>query len=151
MTPEQFRSDIIDPTLKHLDLYSPAASTLLLATAIVESRLIHRRQIGGGPARGLFQIERATFDDVYGRYLKRKSWLLARVNELLTDGDPWAQIETNDRFACAIARIRYLYDPKPLPDADDIPALAETWVRVYNAGGKGTVDKFINAYRAVQC
>jgi len=146
LTPESFRADIIDPTLRHLDLYSPAASNLMLGTALVESRLIHRRQIGGGPARGLFQIEKPTFDDVYGRYLKRKPTLLARVNELLTSGDPWAQVETNDRFACAIARVRYLYDSKPLPDADDIEALAAVWVKTYNAGGKGTVAKFVTAW-----
>ena len=152
MTPESFRSDVIDPTLKLLDLYSPAASDLMLGTALVESKLIHRRQLGGGPARGLFQIEPATFRDVYGRYLKNKPRLLGIVNSLLTDKyvAPVEQLYLNDRFGCAIARIRYLYDPKPLPDADDIPALAETWLRVYNAGGKGTVDKFINAYKAAQ-
>ena len=148
MTPEDFRRDIVDPTLRHLDLWTPAASTLLTATAVVESKLIHRRQIGGGPARGLFQIEKATFDDVYGRYLRRRQSLLARVNELLTGGDPWRAVEFNDRFACAIARVRYLYDPKPLPDdPDDIEALGDVWVRIYNAGGKGTVQKFINAWR----
>lgn len=146
LTPAQFRAAIIDPTLKHLDLYSSAASSLLLGTALVESDLTYRRQIGGGPARGLFQIEKPTFDDVYGRYLKRKPTLLARVNELLLGKDPWSQVETNDRFACAIARVRYLYDSKPLPDAGDIPALAETWLRVYNAGGKGTVAKFVTAW-----
>lgn len=146
MTPKGFKAAIIDPTLHHLDLYSPAASNLMLGTALVESGLIHRRQIGGGPARGLFQIERATFEDVYGRYLRNRQRLLARANELLTIGDPWAQIETNDCFSCAIARVRYLYDPKPLPDANDIPALAEVWVRVYNAGGAGTVEKFTQAW-----
>lgn len=146
MTPQEFRSEVIDPTLKLLDLYSPASSNLLLGTALVESRLIHRKQIGGGPARGLFQIEKATFNDVYGRFLKLKPRLLARVNELLTSGDPWAQVETNDRFACAIARVRYLYDSKPLPDADDIEALAAVWVKTYNAGGKGTVEKFVKAW-----
>ena len=152
MTPESFRSDVIDPTLKLLDLYSPAASDLMLGTALVESKLIHRRQLGGGPARGLFQIEPATFRDVYGRYLKNKPRLLGIVNSFLTDKyvAPVEQLYLNDCFGCAIARIRYLYDPKPLPDADDIPALGEVWVRVYNAGGAGTVDKFINAYKAAQ-
>jgi hypothetical protein len=152
LTPSEFRSDIIDPTLKLLDLYSPASSNLLLGTALVESKLVHRRQLGGGPARGYFQIEPATFRDVYGRYLKNKPRLLGIVNSLLTEAGvaPVEQLYLNDRLGCAIARIRYLYDPKPLPDADDIPALAECWVRVYNAGGKGTVDKFINAYKAAQ-
>lgn len=153
MTAEDFRAAIIDPTLHHLGLYSPAASNLLLGTALVESGLEHRKQIGGGPARGLFQIEPATFHDVYGRYLKRKPTLLARVNELLDPGywAPVGQLENNDRLGCAIARIRYLYDPKPLPDANDIPALAEVWVRVYNAGGRGTIEKFVTAWnRAVK-
>ena len=148
MTPKGFRAAIIDPTLHLLDLWSPAASNLMLGTALVESGLEHRKQIGGGPVRGYFQIEPATFHDVYGRYLKTRQSLLARVNSLLTPlMPPVDQLWNNDQLGCAIARIRYRYDPKPLPDADDVEALAAVWVRTYNAGGAGTVSKFVNAWK----
>lgn len=147
MTPSEFRSEIIDPTLKLLDLYSSSASNLLLGTALVESGLTYRQQIGGGPARGYFQIEPATFHDVYGRYLKRKPTLLARVNSLLTAHmPPVDQLYENDRLGCAIARIRYLYSKVPLPDVNDIEGMGAYWVAHYNAGGAGTVAKFVKAW-----
>ena len=148
MTPDDFRAEVVDPVLKLLDLHSAAASNLLLGTALVESGLVHRRQKGGGPARGLFQIEPATFHDVYRRYLPRRTGLLARVNGLLfPDCPPADQLYDNDRLGCAIARLKYWMCPLPLPPADDLPALAAYWVRHYNAGGKGTIEKFIAAYR----
>lgn len=148
MTPDDFRAEIIDPVLKLLDLHSAAASNLMLGTALVESGLVHRRQKGGGPARGLFQIEPATFDDIYRRYLPRRTHLLARVNGLLRPNmTPAGQLYDNDRFGCAIARLKYWMCPLPLPASGDLPALAAYWVRHYNAGGKGTVEKFLAAYK----
>lgn len=148
MTPDDFRAEVIDPVLRLLDLYSRAASNLMLGTALVESRLVHRRQIGGGPARGLFQIEPATFHDVYRRYLPRRTGLLMRVNGLLLPNrTPAEQLYDNDRLGCAIARLKYWMCPLPLPRADDAPGLAAYWVRHYNAGGAGTVEKFLAAYK----
>lgn len=148
MTPESFRSEVIDPTLKLLDLYSPAASNLLLGTALVESGLEHRKQIGGGPARGLFQIEPNTFHDVYGRYLKTRQSLLARVNSLLTPQmPPVDQLWDNDRLGCAIARIRYRYAKEKLPDADDAEGLASYHKKYYNtSAGKTDVGRSIKAF-----
>lgn len=147
MNVTDFRAEVVDPTLRLLDLYSRAASNLMVGTALVESGLKYRRQVGGGPARGLFQIEPATFHDVYRRYLPRRTGLLCRVNGLLRPNrEPLEQLADNDRFACAIARLKYWMCPLPLPDADDAPALAAYWLRHYNAGGKGTVEKFLAAY-----
>lgn len=147
MNQDDFRAEVIDPVLRLLDLYSRAASNLMLGTALAESGLVHRRQIGGGPARGLFQIEPATFQDVYRRYLPRRTGLLTRVNGLLlANRTPADQLYDNDRFACAIARLKYWMCPLPLPRADDAPALAAYWLRHYNAGGKGSVEKFLAAY-----
>lgn len=123
----------------------------MLGTALVESGLEHRKQIGGGPARGLFQIEPQTFHDVYGRYLKTRQSLLARVNSLLTPHmPPVDQLWNNDQLGCAIARIRYRYTKEPLPDAEDIEGLAAYWLRHYNAGGAGTVEKFVRAWKSTK-
>ncbi len=139
---------MIDPVLRLLDLYSPAASNLLVGTALVESNLVHRRQVGGGPALGIFQIEPATFDDIYRRYLPRKTAWLAAANGLLRpSATPLSQLVGNDRFACAIARLKYRMAKPPLPDSDDISGLAAYWLTHYNAGGKGTAERFVRLYR----
>lgn len=135
---QAFLLDAVDPALRAIGLLTIPARVLMLGTALAESRLVHRRQLGGGPARGLFQIEPATFKDIYGRYLKRKTALLAACNGLLEQGaDPWAQVEHNDRFACAIARCRYLMDPFPVPW--DATGQAEYHKRVYNTA-EGAAD-----------
>ena len=54
------RVEVIRPALRALDLWSPAAEDLVLGTAAQESGLAYLRQIGGGPALGLWQIEPAT-------------------------------------------------------------------------------------------
>ena len=153
MTPKSFRSEVIDPTLKLLDLYSSSASNLLLGTALVESGLTYRKQIGGGPGRGLFQIEPATFHDVYGRYLRIRARLLERVNSLCSkDGTaPVDQLYTNDRLGCAIARLRYRYAKEPLPDAWDAEGLARYHKKYYNTAlGKTDLSKSIEAFKIAQ-
>jgi len=60
------------PTLRRLgfkprDLVTEAA--LMLGTAGVESALRHRMQIGGGPGRGLWQVEEATHTDNWANWL----------------------------------------------------------------------------------
>ena len=60
---------VIRPTLHALDMAGERAETLMLATALVESGGRHTRQIGGGPALGLWQMEPETHDDIYTHYL----------------------------------------------------------------------------------
>ena len=43
---------------------------LLLGTAAVESYFIYRRQLGGGPAVGLWQMESRTARDIFDNYLR---------------------------------------------------------------------------------
>ena len=51
------REVVIKPALPEIELWSPAAEELVLGTAIVESRLSFIKQLGSGPALGLWQIE----------------------------------------------------------------------------------------------
>lgn len=59
MTPELFNRIVLTPALgllpSHMD--SPAARAMIVAICLQESRLRHRKQIGG-PARGFAQFER---------------------------------------------------------------------------------------------
>lgn len=60
MTPALLLSLVIDPALSLLPskMTSTEARALLVAIALQESGLRHRRQLGGGPARGWWQFER---------------------------------------------------------------------------------------------
>ena len=60
----QLRELVIKPALSEIELWSPAAEELVLGTAIVDSRLSFIKQLGSGPAFGLWQIEQDTHRDV---------------------------------------------------------------------------------------
>ncbi len=151
--PDQFRDHIIRPVLFHLSktdkrLGSRAAENLLLGTALMESRLKHLEQIRG-PALSMFGFEPTTFDDTYDRYLwiERRD-LYAAVNGFVLPAYPARdQLAGNQLFACALARIKYWMAPEPLPEHDDIDGLAGYWKRIYNAGGRGTPDRWAAVYR----
>lgn len=152
--PAQFLEHVIRPTLDHLAVAEPrlgteASARLLLGTAIAESNLAALVQHGGGPALSMFQIEPATFDDVYKRYLWARPRFMNVVRDLrLPALTPMEQLPANPFFACAIARFKYWMAPKPLPDADDIDALGAYWKAVYNTPkGAGTASHWAYLYR----
>ena len=147
-----FRDEIIVPTLTTLNLYSEAAAELLLGTALQESRLVYRRQLGDGPARGLFQMEMATHDDIWNNYLKYRSTLRNAVTQLKSDpdADPEGELETNDAYAAAMARVQYKRAPKALPEAGDVEGMAAYWKLYYNTPlGDGTVAQYVSNYTGV--
>lgn len=147
-----FRDEVIVPALNAISLYSAAAAELLLGTALQESKLVYRRQIGGGPARGLFQMEMPTHDDIFTNYLKYRSSLRNAV--ALLKSSPTAKAEdeltNNDVYAAAMARVLYKRAPKALPKAGDVPAMAAYWKQYYNTPlGAGTVDQYIASWSSV--
>jgi len=140
----QLRQLIIHPTLEHLELNSASAVTLLLATARAESNLEYLTQLGDGPARGLWQMEPATHDDIWENYLAYRDPLADKVRGLAIGSkdvpDP-EQMVGNLFYACAMARIHYMRVPEPLPHPTDHVGMAKYWKSHYNTGlGKGTVD-----------
>ncbi|MFT4542935.1 MAG: hypothetical protein ACI841_002436 [Planctomycetota bacterium] len=152
IAPELFLQDTILPVLEALDAASPdSAAKLLLGTAIQESDLLYRRQLGGGPGRGLFQMEPATHDDIWNNYLRyRRNWA-SKVESFLGSGttNQVDELENNDRYAAAMARIHYMRRPEPLPDAGDLEAMAHYWKQHYNTAlGQGTVDQFIAKWKS---
>ena len=151
--PNQFLKYIIRPVLKHLSKANPrlggtVSEQLMLGTAIVESNLEDLVQKGSGPARSMFQIELATFSDVYNRYLATNNRdLLDLVNDWRFKGlgiGPLPQLCGNHYFACAVARARYWMVPEPLPLVDDINGMGQYWKTYYNTpSGKGKVEDFV--------
>lgn len=72
MNKKQLR-DLIKRVLVALDLHSESAENLLIGTAAQESALgEYIRQLGNGPALGIFQMEPATFKDIVQNYLQYK-------------------------------------------------------------------------------
>lgn len=158
-----WRVEVVRPALQHVGLWSYSAETLVLGTGLVESRYRWVRQIGGGPALGCWQMEPATHRSLWldlmpGRIELAKATIgligqslywrstpsdwerLARVAEPELVAYRGAEsVAEMFWYAAAMARIRYLWDPHRLPDPFDVEGMAATWVRVYNAGGAGTV------------
>ncbi|MBF0169316.1 MAG: hypothetical protein HQL45_17000 [Alphaproteobacteria bacterium] len=153
INPIQLRDTVIVPTLDYLGLSSPVAVNLVLGTAIQESGCgTYLRQLGQGPAMGIFQMEPATENDIWANYLRYKLDLSERLQALLAVMPArTAQLATNLAYAAAMCRVHYLRQPDPLPkDANDIEALGRYWKRFYNTSmGKGTADEFVRNWTKV--
>jgi hypothetical protein len=145
----QLRRLVVRPVLTHLALWSTGAENLLLGTAIQESGLRLLRQRNDGPARGIYQIDPATDDDLHAGFLAERPALAAKVAALLAPLPSRAeQLATNLAYATAMARIIYLRCPEPLPMADDIAGMGRYWKRHFNGGrGAGSVPAFVLNYR----
>lgn len=135
--PNQFRA-LIDATLRDYPaLHSDAAVELLLGTAAVESQFGHYLRQTMGPALGAFQVEPATFDWLQDKYLETIPDLCGR--------EP-AELEWDLRLSILVARLRYAAVREPIPWG--VGAMARYWKRHYNTpAGKGTPEKFVEAYR----
>jgi len=150
--PEGFVSDVIRPVLTALGLDQDVsgATELLLGTALQESGLVHRVQLGGGPARGLFQMEPNTHDDIWANFLKFRAPLAEKVSKFLDEDRPNSQFLTNnDLYAAAMTRILYLrmgqfVGKTPIPERGDIPGMAAYWKKYYNTEqGAGSPAQFV--------
>lgn len=158
MNPREVRDTIVIPTLTTLALgYRQQDIDLLMGTGMQESGFKFRRQLGGGPALGLWQMEPATHDDCWKNFLAFRRTLAIRVNSIGGWDHPTnpsaSLLETNDAYACAMARIKYLRTPEPFPDPSKdgyVEALASFYCRHYNAGGKATVAEFVANWKALQ-
>jgi hypothetical protein len=142
---QRFLDETIRPTLNELGLGGNAAEELLLGTAIQESDLVHRTQIGGGPALGLYQMEPDTHNDIWENFLEYRPQLKDRVSAFLTSEDKLYNLQHNDAYATAMARIHYSRVSSELPSSGDITGQAEYWKQHYNTDqGHGEVSDYIN-------
>ena len=150
----------IAPTLPQTTLDSLGARRLMLATGMVESGYQFIHQNGTGPALGFWQMEPFTHDDCWDNYIKYHSNLgLALLSMTTCRGNrpDASEMMFNMRYACAMARLKYLRletpfgarPAMPIPNPDDSAAMANLWVNGYNAGGAGTPAKFLKAWGQV--
>lgn len=137
---KQLRELIISPTLHDMGMWSESAENLLMGTAAQESHLGHYiKQVGKGPALGIYQCEPVTHDDVvkWGRAKGLLEFESCSPGRLVYDL----------KYATMIARLHYYRVPKALPSADDIEGIAEYWKRYYNSSlGKGKPEEFVRNY-----
>ena len=154
MNIDNYLYDEIRPTLKKMDLWSLSAEKILIMIASHESSgLKHRKQIKG-PALSYFQIEPATFKDIWFRYLKVRKHYKSLVFQFLpadveeADIDLLDELKNNDKFAIAVARIKLFMIPETLPQATDDQALAEYAKKYWNTfKGKATPEKYLKDFK----
>lgn len=147
--PLQFK-DLIERTLKGLRLYSPSAVALLLGTSAQESQFgTYLRQLGNGPALGVYQCEPDAEKDVWHNCMAYRTDLRARVYRLTgATGPNPDRMEYDLVYATVICRIDYYREPEPLPKPYDMTGLARYWKKYWNtAAGDGTVEQFIKNYK----
>ena len=138
LDPKQFEKYVLKPTLEYLHPevpYTENGHAITFETIWHESDgLTYIRQQNDGPAMGLGQMERLTWDDMMRRYIPTKSNLWSKVYSLSTRSGPtFEELAWNLRLSVALTRIRYLPDPHPIPAG--LVARAAMWFRVYNASG----------------
>lgn len=144
---DQLRSFVTRTLRKIPRFYSDTAIEQMMMTAAAESDLGHFlfSQNGGGPARGIWQVELETMRDNYGNYLYFRDRLREdiRIACYVSRYDEEA-LEYNVAFNLFMARLKYWRVPQPLPT--DIQEMAEFHVKYYNGGGAATVENTLAKY-----
>lgn len=145
ISPADALTKIIKPALALLPPHmgSHDATVLLLAIAGQESNLAHRFQVvagkpgARGPARGLWQFERA--GGTAGVLRHESTAVVAKaicgVLDVPADAKSvWEAFEHNDILACVFARLLLWTDPRPIPPIFDIEGMWDCYVRNWRPG-----------------
>lgn len=139
----QFKNLVVAPTLSLLPIGGlKTAVNLVTGTALVESRLTYLRQVPNGPALGVFQMEFATYTDIWKNFLAYRKPLAEVVKGLRVAGLTESEnLIMNLAYAAAMCRVHYLRSSDPMPDADDALGMAKLWKKHYNTiHGAGKVE-----------
>jgi hypothetical protein len=125
------------------------AQRLLLGTVAQESAFTYTRQIGGGPARGLVQMEPATEQSVWQDYLAYHKDIEAFITSRCGHGGPdETALEYDMVYGILLARVLYLWrDPEPMPGVDDIEGQAVIYKLYYNTVyGAASEEDYVQSY-----
>lgn len=147
---DQLRELIIKPTLSQLQMYSDFASELLVFTCACESHGGTYLQQVKGVALGIYQMEPATYNDLWQNFIRNRSNILM----LLSTNFECYRMPPEDRmiydlnYATAMARIHYRRSKKPFPNETTPDTLWDYYKEVWNTKlGKAKKDKAIKAYK----
>lgn len=129
----------INPALGYLPakMRSKEALVMMIAIGLQESRLIYRKQVPNGPAKGLWQFERG--GGVKGVLNHASSSRLARSITFDLIGSTLADIvhdelEFNDILAAILCRLLLWTDPKALPKTSDSQGAWDLYLRIWRPG-----------------
>ena len=138
----QFRELIVKSSLLDLHMYSVDAEELMVFTCAVESLGgTYLKQVSG-PALGIYQMEPATYNDIWQNYIKTKSSLFMSIlsNFHLSFMPPEEILIYDLRVATAMTRLFYSRVKAPLPPATDPDAIWAYYKLYYNTL-KGAAEK----------
>lgn len=116
-------------------------TNLLLETCAVESDFgKYDKQLDGGPARGIFQMEPNTAWDIIDNYVDYRPNLY-KITDPWLDKGLMDELLLNAEFSIIMTRIHYLRVNVVVPSTR--LERAHYWVKYYNCGGKGTIEKYM--------
>lgn len=148
MNRSQFQRYVLRPSLEKIGLYSPQAERLLTMIVAHESLKGHYIVQTTGQAKGLYQMENATHDDVLRWVHKNRPELYRQIVEM-GDGQPSAvKLITDLDYATAMARAFFLRFPEALPTGNDEELAAYAKKRWNTSLGKATPDDYLKAYQS---
>ena len=138
---------IIKETLDHMNLYSEDALEMIYKTGKAESGYRTLQQYGGGPALGFFQMEPATYRDIWENYVMYREKYRNKLYSLGFDDSKMDYcLMSNIGIQVAMCRLHYRRVPSALPKAGDLEGQAKYWKKYYNSHlGKGTIEHFMEA------
>jgi hypothetical protein len=150
-------ANIIGPALRILPpmMDSDAARAMLLAIGMQESRLTHRKQIGG-PAMGLWQFERGggvagvLWHPRTSHWAKGVCWRLGNAG---TVDSVYHQLASDDVLAACFARLLLWTLPGALPTRDDVDGAWDQYTAAWRPGKphRHTWDDFYREAWEVVC
>jgi hypothetical protein len=137
INPRDLRRYVIDPMCYMLaekaSVPHPSfIDDLLIATCAQESTMgVHLHQTGRGPALGIYQMEPATIDDLFGNFIMGSARFKPAIDACMIPGiDIKDQIIWNLGFATVVARLNYYRVREPLPKSvTDLGAATEAQFR----------------------
>ncbi len=105
-----------------------------MGTAAQESRMgTFLRQLGGGPALGIFQMEPDTCFDIWDNFLFFRRDLTAAIDLVCGTSEPNLDALLGDlRYQILMTRLHYLRIPAALPHPNDLLGQAHYWDQYYN-------------------
>lgn len=150
-TADEFRKQIVRPTLERIQRYSRDAAELLVGTAAHETHLgrLGRRQNGGGPALGILQMEPNTWKATDKWMQQWRPGLRQTIMDMVGPANHCADLlVTDDAYAVAMGRVLYLsVQGSAIPHAENLIGLASYWKIHWNSlEGAGTVKEFMRNY-----
>ena len=120
---------------------SNVAEILIMIAAHESKAGEYRVQLGGGPARGLFQMEEDTHDSIW-----ENSDIIKDVAKRCGYHKNFDLMENDDGYATFMARMYIAMDPSPAPKYPNFQAMAKYCKSYWNRTGAATWQKYNDDY-----